>query len=100
MLQFYIILNWGCSLPQPTLSRGVQGNDTSPLGIGQVANIALTDQCIITFNADQRLFYDTITVCKKDHCIGKRIIRQKCTRRMWENISAKLDTGTRKKYEA
>ena len=76
--------NRGClfySLPQPTLPRRVQGNDTSPLGLeqdrctgeGQQANLAFREQCLTTFNADQRLAYDTITACIEDDYIGSRI---------------------------
>ena len=30
---------------------------------GQQTNLAFREQCLLTFNADQRLAYDTITAC-------------------------------------
>ena len=74
----------GCSfysLPQPTLPRRVQGNDTSPLGLeierctglGQVTNIAFRDQCLNSFNADQRHAFDTITASIGNGYQGSKI---------------------------
>ena len=74
----------GClfySLPQPTSPRRIQGNDTSPLGLeedrctgeGQQVNLAFREQCLKTFNADQRVAYDTITACIEDDFTGSRI---------------------------
>ena len=40
---------------------------------GQQANLAFREQCLITFNAHQRLAYDTITACIEDDYIGSRI---------------------------
>ena len=35
--------------------------------------MAFREQCLITFNAHQRLAYDTITACIEDDYIGSRI---------------------------
>ena len=44
-------------------------------GEGQQANLALREQCLITFNADQRLAYDTMTACIENDYIGSRIFK-------------------------
>lgn len=83
----YIVYKHSCrgcsfySLPQLTLPRRVQGNDTSPLGLeqdrctgeGQITNIVFRDQCLISFNADQRVAYNAIAACLEDGYVGSKI---------------------------
>ena len=42
-------------------------------GEDQLANIAFSDLCLISFNADQRLAYDAIQACMEDCYVGSKI---------------------------
>ena len=43
------------------------------MGEGRQTNLAFREQCLLTFNADQRLAYDTTTACIEDDYKGSRL---------------------------